>query len=184
MAPFGVSLGLVNVDLSKPVYPRGTVLVGMARDALRNVALTAGATWSIQNGGKLHIVDQRRYVPGSTVKLTAASGLVGWPRQLESGIEVKSLLNPRLQPHVNIELDPSQIIAAQRAIVENSPSAVQQNINLDSQGLGAGTYNIFHIDRQGDSRGSEWYDISLCIGAGRAVSPAQGQLGYYTLGQS
>jgi hypothetical protein len=184
MAPFGVSLGLVNVDLSQPRYPRGIPLVGMARDVLRSVALSAGATWSIQNGEKVHIVDQRKPVTGNAIKLTASTGLIGWPRQTQDGIEVTSLLNPALQPHANIELDPSQIIAAQQAIVVNSPATARQNIFLDAQGLGDGTYNIFHIDRQGDTRGPDWYDTSLCIGRGRQVGPSQAQLGYYTLGQS
>ena len=184
MSPFGVSLGLVNVDLSQPKFPRGIPLVGMARDVLRSVALSAGATWSLQLGSKLNIVDQRKPVPGNAVTLTAANGLIGWPRQTASGIEVTSLLNPALQPHVNITLDPSQIIAAQKNIVVKNPSDTLQNIQLDDQALGAGTYNIFHLDRRGDTRGPDWYDVSLSIGRGGTIPIAQGQLGYYTQGRS
>ena len=180
MSQFGVSLGLVNVDLSQPKFPRGIPLVGMARDVLRSVALSAGATWSIQQG-QVHIVDQRKPVTGNSITLTAETGLIGWPKQTADGIEVTSLLNPALQPHVNITLDPSQIIAAQQNINVNSPSSAQQNVELDNQALGAGTYNIFHIDRQGDTRGAEWYDVSLCIGKGGSLPASQKG---YSLAQS
>ena len=183
MAPFGVSLGLVNVDLSQPKYPRGIPLVGMARDVLRSVALSAGASWSIQNGEKVHIVDQRKPVTGNAIKLTASTGLIGWPRQTQDGIEVTSLLNPALQPHANIMLDPSQIIAAQQNINVNSPSSALQNQQLDQQALGAGTYNIYHLDRRGDTRGPDWYDTSLCIGKGGTVPIAAAQQGY-SMGRS
>ena len=174
MAPFGISLGLVNVDLSQPKYPRGIPLVGMARDVLRGVALSAGALWSIQQG-KVHIVDQRKPVPGNAITMTADTGLVGWPKQTADGIEVTSLINPSLQPHVNITLDPSQIIAAQQNINVRDGSAASSNQQLQDQALGAGTYNIFKIDRNGDTRGQNWYDVSLCIGKGGTLPNSQAQ---------
>jgi hypothetical protein len=179
MQPFGVTLGTVNVDLSKPSYPRGLPLIGMAREAIREVALNAGALWSIQNG-QLHMIDFKKPVPGSAIPLNAATGLVGWPRQTADGIMTVSLINPRLQPHVNIQLDPSSIQLAQRNINDRDPSSPYVNSNLDQQGVGAGTYNIFKMARTGNTRGEEWYDTAWSIGTtSSAVSKSNTEQGYY-----
>ena len=185
MAAFGVSpsLGPCNVDLSTPAAPRGAAYVGPARDVLRSVALSAGAQWSIQNG-QVHIIDSRKPVPGGAVTMSPDTGQIGWAKQTADGIEVTSLINPALQPHVNITLDPSQIQLAQRDIIENTTSGAQSNAFLSDQNALAGTYNIFKIDRFFDTRGQEFYDVSLCVGAGAQAPPSQGALGYYTLGGS
>ncbi len=179
MAPFGVSLGKVNVDLNSLKYPRGTPLAGMSREALRLMSLSAGALWSI-NYNKVDIIDPRKSVPGTAVKITAETGLVGYPRQTEAGIEFESLINPALQPHMNVELDPSQIIAAEQ---NNNPlagkDAQTSNTLLDAQALSAGTYNIIAMDRYGDSRGGPFYDKCICIGQGGSVPSTPANAGYY-----
>lgn len=184
-APFGIAaaLGTVNVDLSKPAAPRGAAFVGAARDILRMVALSAGATWSVQDGS-VHIVDARKPVPGSAVKLSPSTGLVGWPQQTIDGLQVTSFINPSLRPHVNIQLDPSQIQLAQQNINSFDTGASATNQTLADQNILAGTYNIFHLDRFFDTRGSEFYDVSLCIGQGGKTPAAQAGQGYYTLGGS
>lgn len=178
-APFGITLGTNTLDLSQPKYPRGRPFIGMARDLLRQVTLSAGGLWSIQNN-KIVMTPKSLDTPSGTVKLTAATGLVGWPQQTEDGIKVVSLLNPALQPLMKVQLDPSQIIAAQQ---NNDPTAGKDaqaaNINLANQGLAAGTYTIFHMDRFGDTRGNEWYDESMCIGKGGSLPPSQAGQGYY-----
>lgn len=179
MAPFGISLGKVNVDLTQPVFPRGRPMVGMARDYLRLKALSAGALWSI-NFNKVDIIDPRKPILGGTVKMTAETGLVGWPRQTEAGIQFESLINPALQPHVNVEMDPSQIIEAEK---NNNPlagkDAQTSNAYLDAQGLAAGIYNIIAMDRYGDTRGGPWYDKCTCIGKGGSVPSTPANSGYY-----
>lgn len=178
-APHGITMGLSNVDLSTPAYPRGRAFIGMARDLIRQVALEVGATWSIQNG-QVCIIDPKKPIPGSAVTLTAATGLVGWPRQTESGIYFQSLINPELKVHANVMLDPSQIIEAER---NNNPLANKEaqagNLVLDQQALGAGTYNIFKINRVGDTRGQEWYDECFCVGVSGSVIGSSAQAGYY-----
>lgn len=47
MAPFGISLGKVNVDLTSLKYPRGAPLAGLSRESPRMMSLSAGALWSI-----------------------------------------------------------------------------------------------------------------------------------------
>ncbi len=179
MAPFGISLGKVNVDLVSLKYPRGTPLAGMSREALRLMSLSAGALWGI-NFNKVDIIDPRKPIPGGTVKMTAETGLVGWPRQTEAGIQFESLINPALQPHVNVELDPSQIIAAeQNNNPMSGPDAQKANTFLDAQALSAGTYNIIAMERYGDTRGDPWYDKCTCIGQGGSVPSTPSNAGYY-----
>lgn len=179
MAPFGISLGINTLSLSQPSYPRGAPFAGMARDLIRQVVLSAGGVWSIQNGKVM--ATPKSLDTGSqsgSVTLTAATGLVGWPQATQGGIQVRSLLNPNLQPLQKITLDPSQIIAAQRDNNPLSQSGPDTNRQLDSLALGAGTYTIFHMDRSGDTRGGDWYDDSLCIGQGGALPDSAVQAGY------
>ena len=189
MAPYGVTMGVNTLNLSQPKFPRGIPLVGMARDIIRQVALSNGGLWSMQLG-KLTVTPKSLDTGQSgAVELTAATGLVGWPRQTQDGILIRSLLNPALQPLQKIKLDPSQIIEAERDNNPFSESGPVTNNNLDVQGLGAGVYTIFHMDRTGDTRGNDWYDESMCIGVVTATGspgslpPSQFTLGY-SLGQS
>lgn len=185
MATFGVSasLGLTNVDLSQPRAPRGAAYVGPARDLLRSVALSAGAMWSIQDG-QVHVVDQRKPVPGNAITMSPRTGEIAWPRQTSDGIEVTSLINPALRPHVNITLDPSTVQLAEQNNNPFDASGAKSNAYLADQNALAGTYNIFKLDRFFDTRGPEFFDVSLCVGAGAQPPPSQAGQGYYTLGAS
>lgn len=179
MASFGISLGINTLDLSQPKYPRGAPFAGMARDLIRQVALSAGGVWSIQNG-KVMATPKSLDTgsQGGTVTLTAATGLVGWPQATQDGIRVVSLINPNLQPLQKIKLDPSQIIDAQRNNNPQSEAAVNANRQLDNLAITAGIYTIFHMDRSGDTRGGDWFDESLCIGKGGALPDSAVSAGY------
>lgn len=169
MGQYGVSLGLVNVDLSQPKFPRGLPLIGMARNVLREVAFLKGALWSVQNG-QVHIIDHRQPIQSDTITMNGNTGMVGWPRQTQDGIIVTSLLNPKLQPHVKLKIDPNAIIQAEQ---DNSltGAANPQNVWLNQQNVTAGVYTAFKVNRHGDTRGAEWFDESICIGAGGLLSP-------------
>lgn len=81
----------------------------MAKDTLRSVAISAGATWSIQNGA-VHIVDERKPVPGNTAfVLNSQTGMISRPEQTEDGIVVRSLINPALSIHSKVQIDQSSI---------------------------------------------------------------------------
>ena len=166
MKPYGITLGVNALDLSKPVYPRGMPLVGMAREHLRHITLSAGGLWSVQNG-KLMLTGKDLDTGNSgTVRLTAATGLVGYPAQTEAGVTFQSLINPALQPLMKVTLDPSQIIQAEQDNNPFSTSSLATNTNLTSQALSAGLYTIYAIDRAGSTRGSEFSDTCICIGEG------------------
>lgn len=181
LAPYGITMGVNALDLSTPAYPRGRAFIGMARDLIRQVVLSAGGMWSIQQGKVM--ITPKSLDTGSgagAIKLTASTGLVGYPQQTEDGIRTLSLINPSLQPLMKIQLDPSQIIAAQQ---DNNPfsggDASERNNILNLQNLGSGTYTIFHMDRYGDTRGGDWYDECISIGVGGNVSPNAKAQHYY-----
>lgn len=179
MQPFGVTLGLNTIDMSQPKFPRGIPLVGMARDIIRQVVTSKGGLWSTQLG-QVKITDKTMSGGSSApVVLNEKTGLVGWPRQTQDGILVRSLLNPALQPLMQIKLDPSGIIEAERDNNPLSQTGPSTNLNLDQQALGAGTYTIFHMDRFGDTWGTDWFDESMCIGQGGSLPPSGSNQGYY-----
>ena len=184
MSPFGVTMGLMNVDLSQPKFSRGIPLIGMARNLLREVALSKGALWSIQTDG-LHIVDARQSVQTGVTVLNSQTGLVGWAKQTPDGIIARSLLNAALQPHQQVYLKESDILAAERDVNPLNQGVSAQNINLDRAGVLApdGVYTIIALNRTGDTRGVEFYDEMTCIASnGGALTDGQQKQGL-TLGQ-
>ena len=178
MQSFGVSMGTLSLDLSQPKYPRGIPLIGMARDIIRQVVLSKGGLWSMQLGKVQVTPKSLSGGPSGPITLNGKTGMIGWPRQTADGIYVRSLLNPALQPLMQVKIDPSAIIAAQQDNNPLSQSGPQTNLNLDQQALAAGTYTIFHMDRSGDTRGNDWYDESMCIGTGGSLPASQLDQGY------
>lgn len=176
MKPFGISLGRVNIDLSQPKYPRGIPLAGMAHEILRHVALSKGALWSIQQG-KVDIIDQKKPVTGGVTVMNSNTGMIGWPQQTPDGVLVRSLLNPALQPNGRVQINQKSI---QQAEQDNNPvsgAGSQKNFDLTNTGLIArdGIYRIIFMTRAGDTRGSDWFDESMCIAA-QGASPNEAEL--------
>lgn len=176
MQPHGVTgLGLVNIDLSQPVRPRGRAIIGMARDILREVAMSAGAVWSIQRG-QVHIVDHSKPLQSDgPIVLNSQTGLIGWPQQTEDGIVARCFINPAIKVHTQVKIDESQINGAER---DNNPLGIAstRNLNLDNTGQIAadGLYRVIFMEIEGDSRGVPWW-MTLTLLA-TAASPTQGQL--------
>ncbi len=166
MAPFGITLGTVNVDLSQPKYPRGRPFIGMARDLLRQVTLSAGAVWSIQNG-QVQIIDHKKPVPGSALVLNSRTGMISIPTQTEDGIIVQSLLNPILKVHTHVQIAQDAINQAERdnGLTAQGLDVNEKNINLSYTGKIAedGLYRVLFLQRDGDTRGIEWTDTATCI---------------------
>ncbi len=166
LAPFGITLGTVNVDLSQPKYPRGRPFIGMARDLLRQVTLSAGAVWSIQNG-QVQIIDHKKPVPGSALVLNSRTGMISIPTQTEDGIIVQSLLNPVLKVNTHVQIAQDAINQAERdnGLTAQGRDVNEKNTNLSYTGKIAedGLYRVVFLQRDGDTRGIEWTDTATCI---------------------
>ena len=177
MAPFGITKGLVTADLSKPVYPRGVPLVGMARSLLREIGLSAGALWSIQND-QLCVVDHKKPLPGVPVVLNSQTGMLGIPEQTTDGVSVRCLMRPENKVHGLVQIDQSSINQAERnnnALTGGAEAG--RNFDLANTGKIAsdGIYQVIILARELDTRGQAWWDDMMCI-AQHGGSPNAAQL--------
>lgn len=168
MAPSGVTAGYL-MPFSGGVLPRGKVLFGMARAAVRNEARQQAATWTISNG-QVNIVPLDGYLPGEAVELNALTGMIGIPEQTENGIRVRALLNPLITVGGLVKIDNRSI----NRIVQQNPRAapVAYNSYTGLQLLATvtndGLYRVFVAEHQGDTRGQAWYTDMICL----AVDPS------------
>lgn len=174
LGKFGITKGQVNVDLSQPKFPRGRPIFEMARDTMRTLAYARNANWSIQNG-KLDMIDPTKPLTSSPLYLNSQTGMVGWPKQTGDGIIVTSLLNPNLRPNTLVHIDQSSIIEGEQDNNPLSGPGSQQNFNLANTGLIAadGIYRVFYLDRSGDTRATDWYDVSTCLANGASANAGQ-----------
>ena len=174
-------LGLVNVDLSQPARPRGRAIVGMARDILREVALSAGATWSMTRG-KVDIIDPNKPLASDgPVVLNSDTGLIGWPQATENGIVARCLINPAIKINTQVKIDESQINGAERSqsIATGFGTVGSQAQNLDNTGRIAadGLYRVAYWEVDADSRGQSWYMTLTLLATGASLNDGQIQSG-------
>ncbi|MDR3461714.1 MAG: hypothetical protein P4L76_05290 [Beijerinckiaceae bacterium] len=166
LSAMGLKPGIINVDLSQPKFPRGIPLAGLARDALREIANSKNATWSIRDGATVDMIDHSKPYPSSTVLMNAQTGMVGWPRQTANGIIVTSFINPDLKQGTLIQINNKSILQAQR---DNTPTGAASQLNQDLDYTGKiaadGIYSVLLLERSGDTRGQDWYDTATCIAA-------------------
>ncbi len=177
MKPYGITgLGLVNVDLSTPAYPRGRPFVGMARDLLRQASLAAGATWSMHNG-KIDIINPDNPIPSSgPIMLNSQTGLVSFPQQTASGIIARCLINPAITVHSQVKIDEISITRAERDNGVFTGEGGQQNFDLMTAGVIAadGIYTVIFMETSLDTRGNDYYQTLTCI-ATKGGTPTKAQ---------
>jgi hypothetical protein len=172
MSGKGVTAGQSTVDTSQKL-PRGKVLYGNARNYLRDVAQTAGYTWSIQNE-KVNFIKKTSYLPGTQILITAKTGMIGAPQQTNQGVNVKCLLNPNIVVGGRILLDNSTIqqqalnleqIAAQKSNTKAINELIPRRLNPD------GSYYVLTMEHSGDTRGVDWYSSLICLSQDVSANP-------------
>lgn len=125
----GVGRGNID-DLPAKELLGGYVHTGQARDALTEICRDIGRSWSIQNG-ELVILSPNEVRAGEVaVLLSQSSGLVGVPKRTKEGVELTSLLQPRLIPG---------------GLVQVESRALQ------------GAYKIIEVQHAGGFRQGDWY---------------------------
>lgn len=164
----GVAVGYM--DLPFAALGRGKVMFGLGRTAMRRIAETGGATWSIQNG-QITVIPLTGYKPGEAVVLNSSTGLIGFPQQTPGGIRVTALLNPKIQISTLLQID-------NKAINQGFPATPGQFLygagRLDHlSGFNAkisddGFYKTIVHECVGDTRGQDWYSEIICL----AVDPS------------
>lgn len=172
MTEKGVTEGFVD-DLPVNELPRGKVMFGSAKKFLRNIAKTTERSWSIQDG-KVNFVYRTAYLPGEQVVITSKTGMIGTPQQTNEGVNVKCLLNPNIQIAGRVYLDNENIqiqklnleqIAAARGDVKAINALQPRKLNA------SGSYRVYVLEHQGDTRGTEWYTSLICLDIDISANP-------------
>jgi archaellin len=159
----GLPTSYVPPDIPLAALSRGKVLYGMARDRMDDIAASASATWSIQNG-QVQVVPLTSYIPGTAVVLNSNSGMIGVPQQLEDGIHIDCLINPRIKIGTLVQIDNKSIqttfLGGQNLFaigrLENIPGLLPK-VTWD------GIYRVYVCEHTGDTRGTPWYSNLICL---------------------
>lgn len=166
MTPFGVTPGYTP-DLPNTALARGKVLYGNAKSSMRDLANTAGVSWSIQNG-ELTLIPLTGYIPGQAVVLNSATGLIGFPEQTPGGINVTALLNPKIKIGTLVQIAAEDI--NQDFVFTSGPALLPGAARLEDRATGfiakisgAGFYKVFVSEFEGDTRGEPWYSKLVCL---------------------
>lgn len=171
MAAKGVGQGHM-IEFGTVQLPRGKVMYGNANEYLRSAAETSQSTWSIQDE-KVFFVSKRAYLPGEAVRISAETGMIGYPQQTNEGVNVKTLLNPSIQVMGRINLVQSDIL--EQKLNLNQIAAVSANSRNDNERQRAvnaliprrlnadGMYYVLVMEHIGDTRGQEWYTSMVCL---------------------
>jgi hypothetical protein len=160
MASRGISMGEAP-ELSTGRLPRGKVFYGMTRDFLDIFGRTQDVSWSIQDG-KLTLIPNNAYLPGESVVVTSATGMVGLPEQTQNGISVRTLLNPGIRVGKRLKIDNASIQRLRlnpAPLTEAATSLALVQVKLNSDGF----YKVLIANHFGDTRGNTWYTDSICI---------------------
>lgn len=164
MSPQGVNQGYVGA-LPQSRLPRGKVMYGNSRDYLRNIADSSGSTWSIQDE-QIVFIKESTYLPSTAVVLSSKSGIVGTPQQTVEGINIKSLLNPKLKIHGRVKIDNASVEQYKlNQFVPGSPANTPVPLTHD------GVYYILVAEHSGDTRGLEWYTSMVTLNIDPSSNP-------------
>ncbi len=131
----GVEVGRIDIDGS--VGSGGLSITDRTADALDALAMQFGFSWSIQDGVFQAISDRRSFNRTLTVSfrnrtLIQATPLLAGPMQIENGVEIVAILNPRVGPGDRVQLE----------------SEVNPGLN--------GVYKIHELDATGDTYDQSW----------------------------
>jgi hypothetical protein len=165
----GITLGY-SPELSQTQLPRGKVLYGMTRDKLREFSEANGLNWNLEDG-KANFVPKLGYIPGEAIVVSAATGMVGVPKQTIDGVVVRTLLNPRIRTGRLLQIDKQAIQQTRlESPVGSADTAFKYGIpSLSEDKL----YIVYSLQQIGDTRGEPWYTEAICV-AHNGTAPARG----------
>lgn len=170
MARHGCSQGYIPDMLPNQPLPRGKVIYGMSRDALRILAENTDTTWSIQDG-KVDFIPLTGAKPSADIPvITSATGMIGLPEQTQNGIRVRTLLNPNLKIGQVVKIDNASIQRMRYGL--NVESQAQNQFNtMAAKTDDDGFYYIMLAEHYGDTRGNDWYTSIICLAMDATVVP-------------
>ncbi len=125
---------------------RGQTLSGSSKDIMDNFAEEYGFSWSIQDGEIVVVPDEEALEGDEAVLINNSTGMIGSPTVTEIGVDVTTLLNPRLLPNRSFIIES---VFAEVAI----GNLFFRNIQRTN---GEGLYKIQEVNFKGDSREGDW----------------------------
>jgi hypothetical protein len=156
LSPFGITVGN-NVVFSTLRAARGKVMFGMARAFGRKLAINNQCDWSIYNG-QTTTVAKDGGLPGEAIICNSATGLIGFPQQTLDGIDLQTLLDPRMVPGSYLQINNKDIL---QFALSTDYTALQFVPSIENDGF----YRIYWLERVGDTRGNDWFNHIICVGA-------------------
>ncbi|WP_394025301.1 phage protein [Xanthobacter flavus] len=161
LKPYGIVAGHIS-DLGSTKMPRGRAMFGMVRNQLRSICNAVGATWWIE-GKKLNILSNKENMPGDAIVINSGTGMIGMPVQTIDGVEVRCLLNPRINLGSVLKIDEASIQRAKYSLDNVDSYLIDQKPLYDSNIASDGLYQVKFMSHSGDTRGTDWYTDSICI---------------------
>ena len=145
---FDITEGALPDNLEEFQLPRAKTMFRNARDIMRDICVTTGCSWSIQDG-KLNIIKLEKTLPDEAVVLSFDTGMVNpGPEQTTQGIKVRCLLNHEIKVGGRVKIE-GEIAEAERGGKKDKPPAA-----LASDGI----YRVVECRYFGDSyNGRDWY---------------------------
>lgn len=166
---YGVSAGYAPA-LPSYKMPRGKAMYGPARKYMNNFADTHGLSWGYRND-QLVCTPIGEPTDAETVVLRVDTGVIGMPQLTSAGVNVRCLINPKLQHGNQVQLDNASI---QMPLVDVAYGADSSNYFLGENAKDAdGFYQIVSVQHMGDTRGQMWYTDLITVGV-NATKPVTG----------
>lgn len=199
--PYGVTKGVVG-SLSSTKFPRGLPIYSASRDVMDNIAQMCNGHWQMVDG-QMHMVPDSEYVQEAIV-LSSLTGLIGMPKQDDTGVTVTCLINPNIKVNGLVQIDQNSVYRAElnSDLIAGDSNAQNQNAsssryfeekdsngNLAVNGLSGnskntpapiaadGVYIVKKITCKGDTRGQNWYMTLTCQARGASDSPVSASQG-------
>jgi archaellin len=174
----GVKIGTIDVGKGEQQSLRSSTYAGMLRDFIRDQTNATASDFFIDDG-EAQVISREGYRPGEKVILKPTTGLIGLPQVTPQGIEAKCLLNPklRLATQVEIQTDILSNVPYQPGTSEpfHSGQPLTNAASFGPQGQQqfqfaatspTGTYKIILLEHTGDTRGTPWYSVMVCVAIG------------------
>jgi hypothetical protein len=138
----------VTSNLNDQPLPRGKVVFGEPKKYLRSIAQDNNAQFFAMNTASVTISKLTDSPSGKVVILSPSTGLIGYPKQINWGVQCDCLLNPNItvaQPAMQVQLQQTVI---QQQLIQYG----QLQMPLDANGI----YKIARVTHTGDTRGNDW----------------------------
>ena len=158
--------GDITQDIDSIQMPRGRVFFGQPKKLFRQIANANNAQWCFVDQKLLMTKLSDVKQSSSAIVISADSGLIGTPQQIEYGVNFKTLINPNIvlsNPPMQVQI--KGLVQPQSV----SPPKLQSRLSQD------GFYVVGGVTHVGDTRGQEWYTECTGYNLGLYLATLSGQ---------